>query len=199
MVADVMEEIFRPPAYAGYQHERFAIVEIIPEAYEEHFAYIRSLNTEGYQEPEGLVWQYDGVEWPQPDVNRGSGPLKLGQQAIMPLLVAEHGIKSTKVWHHRDVVDPETGVVVGRKPNYRTAGKAMLRIVKIIDPGSIQDMVKREAGKQQPVATPALCPWCQKEVPQIDFKAHVQAEHFGGLPAEAQKESIHEAAMRLSG
>src|SRR5262245_16332167 len=102
-------EVTRRPGMAGFEHcGRFAMVEVIKDAYDEHMAYIRSLNVDGYQEPEGVSFQFDGVTWPQDD-NDHKGPLRPNELVMMPQIVAEHGIKATMVWHHRNVVDPETG------------------------------------------------------------------------------------------
>ena len=168
--------------YTGHLMEEFAEIEVIPEVWEEHLSFLRSLHTRGIKPPEGVLWQYDGQVWPTGDGHR-QGPLKVGERVIVPLVVAEHGIKRTMQWP-RDVDDHGLPL---NKLDFHGARKPMLRILRMFKPA---DFVNFNGTPR--VEIPSLCAWCGESVPPASYKEHVE-EHlvnrtFPVAPQEEEKD-----------
>ncbi|KKM70282.1 hypothetical protein LCGC14_1442300 [marine sediment metagenome] len=137
----------------------YAKVSLDEKLWKDHIDFMRNMEVPSWKEPAGFEWQYDGQQY---------GPLCPGETIVVPLEVAEHGLKASAIFmRKKDQYGKPTmdlDPMSGRHPMLVVQSRFMAH-----DPRQEEEM---------PAAPLAVCPLCQEEqADQEAFRAHLASKH----------------------
>jgi len=137
----------------------YAKVTLDEKLWEDHLIFMRNMQVPSWKEPSGFEWQHDGQQY---------GPIHPGETIVVPLEVAEHGLKRSAVFMRKkdEYGKPtmELDPMSGRHPMLVVQSRFMAQ-----DPRQEEEM---------PAAPLPICPLCQKELAdQEAFRAHLMSAH----------------------
>ncbi len=137
----------------------YAKVSLDEKLWKDHIDFMRNMQVPSWKEPPGFEWQYDGQQY---------GPIQPGETIVVPLEVAEHGLKRSAIpMRVKDEYGKPTMALdqmSGRHPMLVIASRFMAQ-----DPSQEEEM---------PAAPLPVCPICQEEQADQDvFRAHLASKH----------------------